>query len=353
MHVSVNELEIFMAVTMSHVAKVAKTSRATVSDVVRGCWKEKGITPATVDRVRKAIKETSYVPNHLAQSMVRGKTCTIGVQVPTMMGKYWPDVVKELDISARGKGYHLILAAPAEFQAEREEILRLCQYQVDGLLISPKVESEVAEVSYALSNQNKPFVFLGDQAQKGDYSVLDDNFQQSSLAVQHLLEYGHKKIAHISGQQIGTTGRERLQGYLNTMVSKGMAVHEGYVQEGKFSIEHAKKAMKTLLGNKQMPTAVYCASDNMALGAAKVILDAGLRIPQDISIVGHGDDLFYEECYQVQLTTICQPTAAMASQAIDMIIRIISGQEVEHKTVKLPGKLIVRNSSGQHENTDN
>ncbi len=336
-----------MAITMNHVAKVAKTSRGTVSDVVRGCWKKKGITPTTVERVKEAIEKTGYVPNHLAQSMVRGRTNTIGVQIPTMMGKYWPSIVKSMDRSAREKGYHLILAAPADFQSEKDEILRLCQYKVDGLLISPKAESEVEKVTKALANYTIPFVVVGDETQAGFYSVLDDNFQQSSLAVKYLIDLGHKKIAHISGSRIGTTGRERMQGFLNTMVSAGLAIGEGYVLDGNYDIRNAQKAMKKLLSYDELPTAVYCASDNMAIAAAKVITDAGLKIPDDIAIVGHGDDLFYEECYQVQLTTIRQATDKIASTAIAMLTRLISGEQVEQRTVKLPGELIIRNSSGK------
>ena len=339
-----------MAVTMNQVAKVVGMSRATVSDVVRDRWREKGITVATYERVQKVLKETGYMPNHLAQSMVKGKTSTLGVQVPVIMGKYWPSVIKELDSAARVEGYRLILAAPADYRNEKDEIIRLCQYQVDGLLISPKVESEVSKVCRALSMQNKPFVFIGDETETGYYSVLDDNFQQASLAVEHLIGLGHRKIAHISGSQGGTTGRERMQGYLNTMVQNGLAVYEDYVIAGNYSIDGAKSAMKKLLGHTDKPTAVYCASDNMALGAMKVILDAGLRIPQDIAIVGHGDDLFYEECYQVALTTIGQPISELAHKAVETLARLISGDEVKQRTVKLPGKLIVRDSCGASRN---
>ncbi|MFH1613739.1 MAG: LacI family DNA-binding transcriptional regulator [Planctomycetota bacterium] len=335
-----------MAITMAQVAKVAGTSRATVSDVLRNRWQDKGISRNTYKKVCKALEETEYMPNHLARSLVHGRTYTIGIQIPTFQCKHWASVVKYYDIEARKRGFHILLAAPAEWQAEREEILRLCEYRVDGLIISLKVQTEIRSVSESLSAHNMFFVFHGDRAEEGGYCVLDDNEDQARLAVEHLIKLGHTRIAHIAGSLVGISGQERSTGYCNTLKKHGLPLRDDYLQDAGYGLEEARDVMTGFLRLSEPPTAVYCASDTMALGAIEAIESAGLRIPDDIAVVGHGDDLYYAPFYRIGLTTIRQPAEKLAATAVDMLVNLIEGRKVKQKVVLLPGELIIRDSCG-------
>ena len=149
-----------MAVTMEQVAKMAGTSRPTVSDVLRGRWKEKGISQKTYERVMEAARKMNYRPNRLARSLVRRKTQLIGVQLASFQYEYGMSMVKGLDAAARRHGYHILLAAPAAWQQEAQELSRLYEHQVDGLILAPQVPAEMESAFEQLESANVPIVFL-------------------------------------------------------------------------------------------------------------------------------------------------------------------------------------------------
>ncbi len=335
-----------MAITMQKVAKLAGTSQATVSDVLRGRWQKKGIAERTYKRIMDIVEKSDYHPNRIARSLVRKKTQVIGVQVPAFLYEYMASLVRGLDSAARRYGYHTLLAAPAAWQDEAEELARLYEHQVDGLILNPQLPAPMEKIINHLRTENVPMVFLGNPPREEDYLVIDDNIGQASLAVEYLIGLGHERIAHIAGPDGHLNATNRRAGYLQTMVRHGLATPGEYLDVGNYHVEDSCRVMKKFLELSSPPTAVYCANDLMAIGALKAIEEAGLNVPGDISLVGHGDDIPFSWLNRIPLTTIHQPAEETALLAIKTLIDLIEGRSTETRKVELPGKLIIRSSSG-------
>ncbi len=334
-------------ITLKQIAEKAGVSYATVSDVVHNKWQKKGIASETRNRVMKIVKELDYKPNRIARSLVRHKTNMIGVKLPSLVYQYWTKVAIELEQAAREYDYHTFFSVPCDWQDEREEIIRLYEHQIDGFIISPRMTDKLQELYNWLSGKGMPFVFIGTKYTDKYPAVLDDNVSQARLATEHLISLGHKKIAHICGSLGSVNGLGRKAGYEQAMRLAGLDIKEKYIVEGHFNIEDAYRAMKCLLEMDDKPTAVYCANDLMAIGAIKAIEQFSLRVPDDIAIVGHGDDIPFESFHRIPLTTIRQPIKQMTEIAVKMLIDIIEGKKPQRIIVECSGELVIRKSCGQ------
>jgi len=332
--------------TMEKVAQMAGISRAAVSYVLKDCWREKGISEETYRRIMEVVRKTHYRPNRVATSLANRKTKVIGVQVQTFQYEYNLSLVRSLDKAARGYGYHILLAAPAAWQDEGDELTRLYEHQVDGLILNPQVPAKVEAVLKQLKEENAAIVFFGNVQEGSEYFVMDDNVGQGELAVEHLIGLGHRRIAHISGPTGNREAEQRKQGYLQAMKKHDLMVPAEYVELGSYEIEWAKASALRLMKLSEPPTAVYCANDPMAIASIEAIESVGRRVPEDVSIVGHGDDIPFSSFTRIPLTTIAQQPEVTAKLAMKMIIDLVEGRTVEQKEHILPGTLIVRNSSG-------
>lgn len=333
--------------SMQDVAKLVGLSRATVSDVINNRWREKGITQQTHDRVLEVIREHKFRPNAVARSLAAGRTFTIGVQLPSSYYEHWNRVHGSLDQALRRHGYHMVLANASLFHHDEEdEIRRLCDRQVDGLILSPERGVELGSVFQWIENQSIPFVFLGDAPLPGHYSVLDDNAGQSCLAVEHLIGLGHSRIAFMLGSSKTGGERARRRSYLETMRRHGLPIRRDYLGSGHHDPQRARREMDRILGVPNPPTAVYCAADTMALGAIDAAKARGLRVPDDLAVVGHADDIPFIEHHRTPLTTIRQPREQLAELSAKMLLDLIEGRKPKENYVELPGELIVRDSCG-------
>jgi len=335
-----------MAVTMQQVAELAGTSRATVSDVLRDRWRQKGISEHTCRRILDVVARTNYRPNRLACDLVRRRTRVIGVQVPSFLYDYCASIVRGLDAAARRLGYHVLLAAPTAWQNEAEELARLYEHQVDGLVLNPQVLPHMEKIINHLRSENVPMVFMGNPPREDDFMVTDDNVGQAAMAVEHLVRLGHTRIAHIAGPDGHLNAADRRNGYLQTLKHHNLPCPEGYIEVGNHSTDQAYVAMSIMLRLPSPPTAVYCGNDAMALGAIKAAEQAGLAVPRDLAVVGHGDDIPFSWFTRIPLTTIRQPAETNAERAMKMVIDLAEGRPVPQRRIALPGELIVRNSCG-------
>ncbi len=331
-------------VTLKHIAEKAGVSYAVVSDVVHNKWQQKGIAKETRDRVLKIVEQMDYRPNRIARSLVSKKTYMIGVKLPSLVYQYWTKIAIQLEQAAQRYNYHTFFSVPGDWQNESQEIMRLYEHQVDGLIISPRIPQKLSELYEWLDNKKLPFVFIGTKYTDKYYAALDDNIEQAKLAVNYLISLGHRKIAHICGSMSSITSIDRKKGYQQALTSAGIDISERYILRGKFNTDNAYQAMKRLLSTGDIPTAVYCANDLMAIGAIEAIEQFGLRVPEDISVVGHGDDIPFESFHRIPLTTIRQPVKQMTEIAMAMLIEIIEGKTPSQKTVMCQGELVIRKS---------
>lgn len=329
---------------MSHVAKEAAVSRVTVSNVLNGKWQEKGVSEETRQRVLAAVRKTGYRPNLLARNLQRGCTMTLGVQLPDFRYDHWLGILTELDRAARTEGYHLLLNAPATWNDEAEEIRRLYDHRVDGLILSPRLIDAHQELYTWLSAAHTPFVFVGAAPECPYYGVEVDNLQLSKLVTCHLIEQKCVRIAHITGGE-SRQARERTQGYQQALREAGLAQDSSLIVEGHYTVEAGTTAMTELLSRSPRPDAVYCANDLIAIGAIRAIESFGFRVPQDLAVAGHGDDIPFTWFTRTPLTTVREPRERLAQEAVNLVLRLIRGENPKQRVVQLPGELVVRQST--------
>lgn len=331
---------------MNELAELVGLSRTTVSDVIHDRWRQKGISQKTYDRVMEAVRKSNFRPNSVARSLVSGKTRTLGVHLPTFLYDHWTSVIQHLDMAARTRGYHLLLSMPGTWQEEQEEIRRLCDQRVDGLILSPSFIRRIKPLAEWIQSEQIPFVFLGNTLGPGYYSVIDDGRSQAKLAVEHLIRLGHRRIAYIHGSSSSFGETERRRGYLQTLAQHGIALNRQYVRVAHYDVNEAKRAIQQMLRLPQPPTAVYCAGDTMALGAIAGAHALGVNVPTELAVVGHGDEVPFSEFQKVPLTSVRQSRQHLAELAVWMTLDLIDGRMPVQSQIRLPGELIVRASCG-------
>lgn len=333
--------------SMEQVARLAGISRAVVSDVINDRWRKKGISQQTHDRIRSLIEKHNFRPNALARSLAAGKTFTVGVQLPSSFYEHWTAVQGFLDGAFRKRGYHMSMATPTVFHGkEEEEIRHLCERQVDGLILSPTHGSRMLPLFKWVKDRNIPFVFIGDNPVAGHYGVVDDNKGQARMAIEHLIRLGHKRIAYIHSSSGSSGERERRRGYLETLRDYDLPILKDYLKFGHYTYEVSAAVIRKMLALPEPPTAVYCAADAMALGVLGECRKLNVRVPEDLAVVGHADDIPFITEHRVPLTTIRQPRQHLAEFAAWMLLDLIEGRTPVQSNIRLPGELVVRESCG-------
>jgi DNA-binding LacI/PurR family transcriptional regulator len=336
-----------MAITLQKVAKLAGTSPATVSDVLRDRWRQKGISEPTRNRVLAVVKQLNYQPNQVARSLARRRTQIIGIQLSSFQYDYFLTLIQSFHFFARQYGYQVLLGAPAVWQDETDELIRLYGHQVDGLILRGQDPVRLGRGLEPFRSDKIPIVFLCNAYQEEDCLVIDDNEAQAGMAVDHLVGLGHTRIAHLRGPYHHGDGDGRCEGYLASLRAHGLAAPPEYLELiPDWNVDQAGTATKKFLALPSPPTAVYCANDGLALGAIRAVEEFGLKVPEDISVVGHGDDIPFSWFSRIPLTTVRQAAQDTAKKSTQMVIDLIEGREIKERRVMLPGELVVRKSSG-------
>ncbi len=333
--------------TMKDVAEKVGVSRTAVSFVLNNI-PHSNIPEATRQRILQAARELDYVPNTQALNLVKGRTMMIALVVRKTMHQFAADaflieVMEGVMQAIEPHYYHLMIHAAhakAPNSTYRELIRRR---KVDGLLISSPLVRD-PEVSH-LHAEGTPVVLQGASDTPNIPNVDVDNVQGAQVAVQHLLELGHRRIGHISNAPFSyAASRDRLRGYQQALTQAGIAYEESLVQPGNFTEESGYAPMRTLLDHPQRPTAVFVGSDTVALGALNAIRDCGLRVPEHISVIGF-DDIPVGRYLEPSLTTVHLPAVELGRHAGDMIVRLVHGDVLDATTVRLPTHLVVRRST--------
>lgn len=317
---------------------------STVSRVLNGNAAST-IRPETRQRVIVAADRLGYRPSALARSLRLQRTLTLGMLVPDITNPFFSSIIKGAEDAARERGYNLILCN-SEDQPEREETyLRvLRERQVDGLLIA---SSQMADATIAeLRDEAFPFVLLNRAAQSAeDLAVVVDNHAAAIEVVAHLAALGHRRVGHIAGPQNTTTGVERREGYRAGVSTYGLADDpELVVEADAFSEEAGYRALQLMLAGPARPTAVFGANDLIAIGVLQRLREIGLRVPQDISIVGF-NDIPLAGLLEPALTTVRVPQLEMGVIGAHLLIDQLEGKPIGDVRVTLPTELVIRASS--------
>ena len=330
-------------ISIKDIARAARVSHPTVSRALRHSPLVKG---ETAERIRQIATGMGYRPSAIARSLATKETKTIGVVVTTIADPFIADVVSGIEETANDHGYLVFLAnSNANPDREIQVVHSFHERRVDGILVTA---SRVGALYVpVLSRLRVPIVLINnqhpDEPDEFVYSVMINNIKAGNQVMQHLIGLGHRRIAYIGDRTGFQSDNERLAGYRHALEFASYPFLPELVVHGDGKPEGGQQAMEKLIALPAPPTAVFCYNDMTALGALRAIYSHGLKVPDDISLVGF-DDLAIASYTSPMLTTVRQPKQQMGRMAMETLLKMISG--VDAKTnIKVEGELIIREST--------
>lgn len=333
-------------VTIVDVARKAGVSTATVSRVLN----QKGrYSRETLERVRSAAAELGYAPNYMAKSLKRRKTEQVAFAVSDIGNPVYVAMARAIQQVLKEHGYRLVLLSTEARVDEEIDILRsLAKQYVDGLIICPLLYGEAHKRE--LSQTKRPVVVIGGGPEGAIVdSVYIDSSKGVRIAMEHLLDQGYSRIAFVNGPSDTVPGSVRFQGYEAALIEHGLQLEPQLVVTGDFTLSGGYAAAAGLLELPQLPHAILCANDLMALGALRRLREAGVRVPEDVALVGM-DDIEQARISSPALTTISLLAAERGRIAAELLLGRLgsSGAAEPPRQVTLMPRLVVRESSIAH-----
>jgi DNA-binding LacI/PurR family transcriptional regulator len=332
-----------MAATIVDVAVRAGVSTATVSRVLSGAAPAR---PATRERVLAAARELAYRPSGVARALKRSRTRTIGLLITDIENPFYPQIVRAAEDEAQARGLGLLLCNTAE-DPERElaYLDLLLDRRIDGLIVASG--RTIRRHARRLAGIEMPVVGVNAAAHSAALpGITTAQRRGARLAAEHVLELGHRRIGHITApDDRAAAARLRRAGVADALRAAGLSPESLVLAAGDERIGGGIRAAAELLAAGPAPTAIVCYNDLTAIGALRGVREAGLRVPEDVSIVGF-DDIELAAWTDPGLTTIRQPTDEMARWAVARLADVLDGREPgEHRHVTLPPSLVVRAST--------
>lgn len=330
-------------VTSIQVAELAGVSQSAVSRVFTP---GASVSQKTKDKVKKAADKLGYRPNILARSLITGKSRIIGLVVAHLENQFYPEVIEKLSHGLQQHGYHLLVfMAMNDAKSTQKVIDELLDYQVDGIITaSLSLSSDLTDRCDAAGIPVVMFNRLQDDDRLS--GVSSDNFAGGRKLAEFLVKGGHQKIAHIAGWEGSSTQRDREAGFIAGLQAAGQTLFAKAV--GDYHREQAQQATHELFANKtaeSRPDAVFVANDFMAFAVMDILrYELGLRIPEDVSVVGY-DDVAVAAWGAYNLTTVRQPANRMADEVITTILEKINDAEAPPRRIAIDGPLMVRGSA--------
>ena len=334
-----------MAVRLKDIARDLGVSVVTVSKVLRG---NSDISEATRRRVLKRMKDLNYQPNMMARGLASGRTYTVGLVVPDLVHPFFAEFAKSLSGVLRTNKRALILASSEEDpDVERQEIRTLLSRGVDVLIIA-SCQANLRNF-YELGDVRTPYIlFDRNFPHLAAHFVGSDDVKVGEMATRHLIEIGRKRIAHIGGKNTSPSF-DRLRGYRNALAEGRFAASENYIIVRERMEESGDmvgfQAMQELLKLNPRPDAVFCYNDLTAIGAIEATFQAGLRVPEDIAVIGCGN-LRYANYLRVPLSSIDHGTAELGRIAGEFALELSAKPEQDLKSILVASTLVVRKSTG-------
>ncbi|MER7016154.1 LacI family DNA-binding transcriptional regulator [Saccharopolyspora sp. NPDC000359] len=327
--------------TIADVARVAGVSTATVSHVLNGT---RTVREQTRKAVEAAIESTQYSPNTLARSLATASTRSIAVVMSAISNPYFAQVLQGIESEVVRHGYTLLLAdSRDDVDHELTVVRNMHQRRVDGLILAPSSASGAA-LEY-LRAHSVP-VALADRLVDDRYDqVGPENVEPTARLVDHLAELGHTRIAMVAGRSGLSTTDERVRGYRTALRRNGLDPDPDLLVEGHSETGRAARAAASLLEHPRHPTAIIAANNSMTIGVMQALHEAGLRVPDDIALVGF-DDFPWAEWFSPRLTVIAQPCEQIGATAARLLLRRLADRHAEPETHRLPSVLVHRASCG-------
>lgn len=327
--------------TMKDVARKAKVSVTTVSATLSGV---KPVSPELKQRVLEAIDELGYYRNSIASGLKSGRTSLIGLIVPDITNPFFTEFVEHVQRHAIEHGQTCLLGiSDADTNREKNLLRHMRSNQVAGTILCPTggaddyrtLKTDCGPMQLVVANNAMPDMVFD--------TIMLDNFQAAVSATQHILSFGHRKVAIINGPLVQEPAKKRQEGFLHAMKTAGLSVPPGFIEHGDFREQTGYIAGQKLLALDEPPTAVFVANNQMLIGMMRAIAGRNLKVPQDISVASI-DDFSWATAFRPTLTIVRQPIEAMAATAFSILQDRIAGKGADPHHAVFQPELIIRQS---------
>jgi len=326
--------------TIREVARLAKVSVATVSRVMNGV----SVTPANRSAVLAAVEELGYRPNAFARSLATNRSGAIGVVVNEVSGLFYGGVIQGIESVVETHGMHLAVSSGhRSVERERQAVESLMESRADALILLITASSDYDLIE--LANRDRPVVVMGRHIEElSGRCVYVDNVHGGYIATRHLIDLGHRRIAHLTGNLAMKDGRDRLDGYRSALREAGIEYDEALVVEGEFVEASGHQGMQRLLRRGLDFTAAFAANDQSAAGALLALKEASVKVPDQVSVVGF-DDVLLARYVSPSLTTVGQPFVEMGRSAARIALDAIGIPSSTRIVRRFEPKLVERESA--------
>ncbi|PMH44960.1 transcriptional repressor PurR [Vibrio sp. 10N.286.49.B3] len=327
--------------TIKDVARLAGVSTTTVSHVIN---KTRFVAEATQEKVNKAVDELNYAPSAVARSLKCNTTRTIGMLVTQSTNLFFSEVIDGVESYCYRQGYTLILCNTGGiYEKQRDYIRMLAEKRVDGILVMcSDFTEELRQMLDRHADIPKVIMDWGPDSSQAD-KIIDNSEEGGYLATKYLLDRGHTDIACLSGHFDKAACKERIHGFKRALDEANIAINEDWLLEGNFECDTAVLMADKILAMEKRPTAVFCFNDTMALGLMSRLQQAGLHIPNDISIIGY-DNIELAEYFSPPLTTVHQPKRRVGKTAFEILLERIKDKEHDKRIFEMHPEVIERNT---------
>src|SRR5262245_9534622 len=332
-----------MPTTLADIARALGVSKMTVSRAINN---HPEISPETRARILEAAQRMNYRPNQYARALTTNRSFLLGVVVPDLMHSYFAEICRGIETLAKPLGYQNLICSTDEDAANEETEIEALLPRTDGLILASSAASVDTKFFRRILRERARIVLI-DRRLEGlkCSSVTTDDVKVGALATGHLLNLGHQQVGHLKGTVVSTAAM-RLEGYQQALAHHRIPFDPSLVRECGFTENDGYHSMRKWISEGNVPSAIFAANDPAAIGAMSAISEAGLRIPEDIAIVG-GGNIHYGDMLKVPLTTVAWSTAEMGQAAARLLVEIVEGKKrPKEQHIIVEPELIIRESCG-------
>lgn len=337
-----------MPCTVYDIARKAGVSRTTV---LRALSDRPDVSEETKARIKKIAAEMKYRPNYIARSLTLGRSNLVGVIANPSLYYSFNSIIEGIESSLRDNGYSMLLYISGRGSAGEESFVeQMMRNRVDGVIAVPSSRTFDPSAYQELVDTGVKLVTIdacieGLQAPQ----VLADNYRAGRIATEHLISLGHSRIVYLAIPQVSYVGRERARGFRDAMSAAGIPISDDSIIEVEFDEHLVANVVADILKRPVLPTALLVRHDIVARGVMRTLLAAGLKIPEDMSIMGHGN-VSGSDMFRIPLSTIHFPALEMANKSVQMLLSMLEGNEVEPTITMLDVRLVHRESTAPPKN---
>lgn len=332
-----------MATTLADIARALGVSKMTVSRAINN---HPEISPETKARVLEVAQRMNYRPNQFARALTTNRSGLLGVVVPDLMHSYFAEICRGIETVAKPLGYQNLICSTDEDPASEEAEIEALLPRTDGLILASSASSDHPRFYRRILRERARIVLI-DRVLEGlkCSTVTTDDVKVGAVATEHLISLGHRKVGHLKGTT-ASTAVMRFQGYKQTLAKHRIPLDDTLVRECGFTESDGYRSMRDWIASGDVPPALFAANDPAAIGAMAALAEAGLKIPDDVAIVG-GGNIHYGDMLRVPLTTVAWSTSEMGQNAARLLIAMVEGKKrPKEQHIIVEPELVVRESCG-------